>query len=169
MTIVETQRLAIREFEESDAHFVLDILNQPSFIKYIADRGVRTLEQAQDYIRSRFETAYDSNSYGIFLVELKDTGEPVGMAGFVNRSHFHAPDLGFAFLPQHCGQGYAYESSAALMEYGRKTLGFKEILAITTLDNDRSVRLLEKLGFRYREVIALPDDGGTVKLFTNLK
>ena len=84
MNIVETQRLAIREFEESDAAFVLDILNQPSFIKYIADRGVRTLKQAQDYIRSRFETAYDSNSYGIFLVELKDTGEPVGMAGYLS-------------------------------------------------------------------------------------
>ncbi len=158
MNILETDRLVVREFEESDAPFIVDILNQPSFIRYIADRGVRTDEEAREYIRSKFQTVYDSDSYGIFLVALKDVGTPIGMAGFVNRGSLPCPDIGFAFLPQFEGRGYAYESAAALLQYARTALGFANIAAITTVDNDRSGRLLERLGFHYNGLIELPDD-----------
>ena len=169
MKILETERLIVRELVESDAEFILDLLNQPSFIKYIGDRNVRTADEAKDFIETRYRKSYEDNGYGLYLVELKTPDSrlqtAVGICGFVKRDNFQYADIGFAFLPQFEKQGYAFESASALMEYGRKVLEFKEVLAITTQDNESSRRLLEKLEFKFDELIEMPN-GEILKLYS---
>ena len=98
--IFETERAILREITKDDAEFILDLLNQPSFIKYIGDRNVRTLEQARDYIESRFTESYRKFGFGMWAVELKETSQPIGLCGFVKRGGLPEADIGFAFLPQ---------------------------------------------------------------------
>ena len=165
MQILETERLILREIVEDDAEFVLDLLNQPSFIKYIGDRGVRNVEQAREFIESRYRQSYRDNGYGLYAVELKPLKELIGMCGFVRRDSLPGPDIGFAFLPQHEGKGYGTESAAAIMDYGRDALGFTRVLAITSQDNDASGRLLEKIGLCFERLIEMPPDNEVLKLF----
>jgi ribosomal-protein-alanine N-acetyltransferase len=167
-----TDRLLIREISpEIDAEFILELLNTPKFIKYIGDRGIRSVEDARDIIEKRYCQGYRDNGYGLYAVELKcmphageGAGVPIGMCGFVKRDHFEFPDLGFAFLPEHERQGYGFESATAVLEYGRYKLGFAMVLAITSLDNEVSGKLLGKLGFIYDRIFTNPD-GEDVKLF----
>jgi len=164
MIILETPRLILRHVVDTDAAFVLDLLNQPSFIKYIADRGVRTLDQARDYIATRFTKSYEDHGLGLYMVELKEDGTPVGLSGLVNRDTLPNPDIGFAFLPQFWSKGYAFESAEAVRNYARDTLGIKRLLAITSQDNESSGRLLEKIGLRFDELIVQGDE--ELKLFS---
>jgi [ribosomal protein S5]-alanine N-acetyltransferase len=165
VTILETERLRIREVEsETDADFMLRLLNSPKFIRFIGNRNVCSVEESRDFIRTRYRKSYEVHGYGLYTVELKPDSIPVGICGFVRRDSLPAPDLGFAFLPQHERKGYGFESSQALLEYGRGTLKFTEVLAITTLDNEVSGKLLEKLGFASIKLIETPE-GEQLKLF----
>jgi|SRR5688500_4960202 len=162
--ILETDRLVLKEVSADDAAFVLDLLNQPSFKQYIGDRGVRTLEQAREYIDSRFTKSYRENGFGLYLIELKEAAVPIGLCGFVSRETLPDPDVGFALLPQYEKQGYAFEASSAMMQYGREKLGLERVLAITTVDNISSGRLLGKIGLRFDREIDL--NGETLKLYS---
>jgi RimJ/RimL family protein N-acetyltransferase len=139
-------------------------LNSPKFIKYIGDRGVRCVEDARGFIESRYRQSYRDHGFGLYTVELKGTAQPVGICGFVRRDTLPAPDIGFAFLPEHEGKGYGFESASAAMNYGLKKLHFTKVLAITTPDNEASGRLLEKLGFEFERLIESGDE--TLKLFS---
>jgi ribosomal-protein-alanine N-acetyltransferase len=163
--IAETGRLVIREIEEGDAAFMNALLNSPGFLEYIGDRGVRNDDDARTFIRERYQKSYADNGYGLYAVLLKDDLVPVGMCGFVRRDTLPGPDLGFAFLPEFEGKGFGTESSIAMLSYGREKLGFDRVLAITTLDNRPSIRLLEKLGFALDEVIA-DGNGERLNLFS---
>jgi RimJ/RimL family protein N-acetyltransferase len=163
-SIVETDRLVIRELVEDDAEFVHRLLNSPNFKRYIGDRNVRSDEDARVFIRDRYRKSYELHGYGLYAVELRADGTPIGMCGFVRRDTLPAPDLGFAFLPEHERKGYGSESSIAVVNYGRKTFGFSELLAITTVDNDASVALLKKIGFEFDSVIDTPE-GERLNLF----
>lgn len=175
MKILETERLILREVIESDAAFMLDLLNQPSFIKYIGDRNVRNLEQARDFIENRYRASYREHGYGLYVVELKPEPAPpaiqnpaIGVCGFVRREGLPDTDIGFALLPQFERKGYAFEAARAIMEYGRDALGLKRVLAITSVDNESSGKLLGKLGFKYDGLITLPrDPEEEVKLFSS--
>ncbi len=162
MKILETERLILRRLVKSDSEFMLDLLNQPSFIKYIGDRNVRTLEGAEDYIESRFTKSYVENGFGLYLVELKiensKLNTSIGICGFVKRDTLPDADIGFAFLSRFEKQGYAFESAKASMEYGEKFLDFKRVLAITTKDNKSSQKLLEKLNFKFESLIETPNN-----------
>lgn len=166
MKILETERLILRHVVADDAGFILDVLNQPSFIQFIGDRGVRTAEQAIDYIESRFTKSYRDNGFGMFLVELKEDHSPLGISGLVKRDSLPDADIGFAFLPQYWSKGYAFESAAAVLEYGRDTLRLKRVLAITSIDNESSGRLLEKIGLRFERLFTAPGDDEELKLFS---
>ena len=166
MKILETERLLLREVVESDDAFMLDLLNQPSFIRYIGDRNVRNLEQSRDFIENRYRASYRNNGFGLYAVELKEDQTPIGICGFVRRDTLPDADIGFAFLPQFERLGYAFESAAAVMEYGRNVLGLKRVLAITSVDNESSGRLLGKLGFKFNGLIVLPGDTEEIKLFS---
>lgn len=160
--IAETERLIIREMTTDDAAFVLELINTPKFHKYIADRGVRTVEQAERYIEERFSANYEKNGFGMLAVCLRD-GTPIGNCGFVSRDTLPGPDIGFAFLPEYEGKGYALESARAMMQYGEKALGFADVFAITSLENESSIKLLEKLGLTFQRVIQ--QDGEQLRLF----
>lgn len=165
MKILETERLVLREIAATDDAFILDLLNQPSFIKYIGDRNVRDPEQARDFIETRYRKSYADNGYGLYAVELKETGEPIGMCGFVKRDGLPDADIGFAFLPQFEKKGYALESADAVMKYGRENLGLKRVLAITSQNNESSMKLLGKLGFKFDKLVRLPNDTEEINMF----
>lgn len=167
MKILETKRLILREVVETDDEFMLDLLNQPSFIKYIGDRNVRDLDQSREFIESRYRKSYAENGFGLYLVELKENQIPIGICGFVKRDDLPDADIGFAFLPQFCGKGFAFESANAMMKYGREKLNLRKVLAITTQNNESSVKLLEKLGFKFERLIKMAHDAEELNLFTS--
>jgi [ribosomal protein S5]-alanine N-acetyltransferase len=156
-TIVETDRLVMREIIEDNAAFIFELLNTPSFLKYIGDRGVRVLDDARHYIETRYRQSYREHGYGLYAVELKSNQKPIGMCGFVRRDTLPGPDIGFAFLPEYEGKGYGYESASAVIRYGHDTLGFDKVFAITSIDNENSGKLLTKLGFRFEKIITMPN------------
>lgn len=163
--IAETGRLYIREMDSAlDAEFIFSLLNAPKFLQFIGDRGVRSATEAAAFIDDRYRQSYRDHGYGLWTVTLSN-GMQVGICGFVRRAHLDAPDLGFAFLPEHERQGYGFESATAVISYGRENLGFQRVLAITTKDNDASGKLLEKLGFSYDGISAMPD-GEELKMFS---
>ena len=162
--IAETERLIIREVEELDAAFMNELLNSPGFLNYIGDRGVRSVDEARVFIRDRYRKSYADNGYGLYAVLLKPTDKPVGICGFVRRDSLPGPDLGFAFLPEHEKKGFGTESSLALLEFGRRELGFDRLYAITTLDNESSIKLLKKLGFSFVEE-TIGSEGERLNLF----
>lgn len=166
MKILETERLVLRELDaDADAAFVLVLLNTPKFLKYIGDRQVRDLEGSAALIEDRYRQSYRDHGYGLYAVERRSDERQIGLCGFVRRDSLPGPDVGFAFLPEFEGQGYGYESASAIMKYGREKLGFGQVLAITSLDNDASSRLLEKLDFRQTEII--DTEGEMLKLYSN--
>ena len=165
MTVIETERLALRRLASDDAEFIVELLNQPSFLRYIGDKEVRNNEDAVRYIENGPVASYERFGFGLYLVELKNTGVPIGICGLLKRDSLPDVDVGFAFLPSYWSQGYAFESASAVMTYGREALGLRRIVAITSLDNDASIRLLEKLGLRFERVIKLSADQSEVKLF----
>jgi RimJ/RimL family protein N-acetyltransferase len=148
-----------------DAEFILRLLNEPSWLRFIGDRGVRTLQDARDYILTGPVEMYARLGFGLYLVELKEGGSPIGICGLIKRDFLDDVDIGFAFLPEYWGQGYAYESASAVMAYGQRVLGLKRIVAITASDNHSSARLLEKLGLRFEGLVRYPDDGLNIRLF----
>ena len=168
MIVIETERLILSHLSTDDAEFILKLLNEPSFLRFIGDRGVRNLEDARQYILNRLIASYERNGFGLYLVALKEDGTPIGISGLVKRDTLPDADIGFAFLPAYWSQGYAVESAAAVMKYARETLRLDRILAITSPDNDASAKLLSKIGLRFERMIKLSDDGDEVKLFTSV-
>lgn len=166
MLILETERLALRELAPGDAGFIVELLNQPSFVRFIGDKGVRTLDDAQEYLQNGPLGSYRRHGYGLYMTQLAADATPVGICGLVKRDELEYPDLGFAFLPQYWSRGYAYESARAVLEYGRDVLGLARILAVTSLDNEGSIRLLRKVGLTFDKVIDLSGDGDEVNLFS---
>lgn len=166
LIVMETERLCLRKLSIDDAAFVLELLNQPSFLRFIGDRGVRNLEDAQQYILNRLVASYERNGFGLYLAELKQDGTPIGISGLVKRDTLPDPDIGFAFLPAYWSKGYAVESAAAVMNYARDVLGLDRVLAITNPDNEASEKLLGRIGLRFERMIKLSEDGDEVKLFS---
>lgn len=167
MKILETERTILREVDKGDAEFVLDLLNQPSFIRYIGDRNVRTIDEAREYIESRFTESYRKFNFGMWLIELKKTTEPIGICGFVRRDSLPDADIGFALLPQFERKGYAFETAEAVLRYGREKLNLRRVLAITSPDNEASGKLLGKLDFTFERLIEMPTGAETLKLFAS--
>ena len=165
MKVIETERLALRRLTIDDSEFILELLNDPDWLRFIGDRGVRTLDDARSYISKSLVAMYERFGFGLYLTELKSDGTPTGICGLIKRDSLEDVDVGFAFLPKFRGQGYAYESAAAVMEYGKRAFGLTRLAAITSADNDVSGRLLEKLGFKFERMVKLSDDGDEIKLF----
>lgn len=157
MKILETERLLLRELDPvTDAEFLVEVLNEPAFIKYVADRGVRTAADATAYMREKMLPSYAKHGFGFYAVELKDSQTRVGICGLVKRDALDDVDIGFSTLRQYWGRGYAYEAASALMEHGRRVHGLTRIVGIASPDNEPSKRLLQKLGLRFERMVQLP-------------
>jgi RimJ/RimL family protein N-acetyltransferase len=162
METLSTQRLIMRACQTEDAAFVLQLLNSPGWLQYIGDRNVRTEEAAALYIEQRMRPSYEKYDHGMFLVLLKESETPIGLCGIVVRDTLPHPDIGFAFLPEFQGQGYAFEAASEMMQF---VIGYTDIdvlLAIATPDNTSSIKLLEKLGMTYEETIVDPETKDTL-------
>lgn len=165
MTILETNRLHLRQLSVQDAPFILELLNTPTWLAYIGDRGVRTLADARDYILNGPVASYSKFGFGLYLAVLNNTNLPIGMCGLLKRETLNHPDIGFAFLPEHAGKGYGFEAASAVMTYAKTVLGLNRIVAITVPTNQHSIKLLQKLGFRFEQTNDINNE--ELMLFSN--
>ena len=165
MKILETERLLLRHLAENDAGFVFELVNEPDWIKNIGNRNVKTIADAEEYILKKMVVSYRENGFGLYLVELRETGEPVGISGLVKRDYLQDADIGFAFLKRFCSKGYASESARGVKEYARSELGMKRLAAITIPENPGSIRVLEKIGLRFEKTFKPPGDDETELLY----
>jgi [ribosomal protein S5]-alanine N-acetyltransferase len=163
--VIETERLTLRKFSVEDAPFIRELLNDDSFVCNIGDKGVRSDKDAAAYIENGPVASYERFGFGLYAVELKETGELIGMCGLLKRDSLTDPDIGFAFLPKFWMKGYAFESAAAVIRYGKNVLGVKRVLAITLPENAGSIRVLEKIGLRFERMIKMSEDEPELKLF----
>jgi len=167
VVVLETERLLLTQLADRDAEFILGLLNEPSFIRNIGDRGVRTTGDAQRYINDGPVQSYARYGFGLLRVGLRNDDSPIGICGVLKRDTLPDPDLGFSLLPAHWSKGYAHEAASAVMRQARAGLGLGRIVAITAIDNDPSIRLLGKLGFRFERMIRLGDDATELRLFAS--
>ena len=167
MRIISTSRLELLEICEADAAFILELFNTPSWLKFIGDRNLRTEEDAKKYIINRLMPSYKIFGFGFYLTKLKEENVPIGICGIVKRDFLEHVDIGFAFLPQYEGKGYGYESAAGVVNYALTTLGIETLAGIANSDNKSSIALLEKLGFRFKKMILLPNETEEIMLFIN--
>lgn len=165
MTILETERLILRQMTTEDAEFILGLLNEPSFIQNIGDRKVRTIEDACSYILNGPVKSYEKNGFGLYLVVLKETHESIGMCGLIKRDGLEDVDIGYALLPKFWSQGYAVEAAWAAKEYAKNVIRLKRLVAIVDPANESSIRVLEKIGLRYEKMVSLSADDIELKLF----
>jgi RimJ/RimL family protein N-acetyltransferase len=160
--IVETKRTVLQELTSDDAEFILRLVNEPSFLANIGDKGVRTLADARDFIADGPWRRGQPPGHGQFLVELKPDRKPIGVCGILYRPALDVTDFGCAFLPAYWRQGFATETLAAVIEYGRTTLGLESIVGLTAPHNEASIGILRKLGMRFDRMVQMTDnDPGT--------
>lgn len=169
MLVCETPRLRMWRLSEDDAPFVLRLLNEPSFIQNIGDRGVRSLDDARAFLAKGPVASYAQHGFGLFRVDLRDASregavETIGINGLLKRDWLASPDVGFAYLPEYWGKGYAYEAAAAAIDWARQTLGVTRVVGIVKPDNVGSMRVLEKLGLKFQRMVMSPE-GQVSRLF----
>jgi ribosomal-protein-alanine N-acetyltransferase len=165
--VLETERLVLRFFDFDDSEFIVRLLNEPSFIEHIGDKGVRSLKDARQYLLKGPLDSYERFGYGLNMVELKESGESIGMCGLVRRDNLDDADIGYAFLEQYWSRGYARESAGAVLNHARNTLGLDRIVAIVTPGNHSSIRLLEKIGLTFERMIRLNGDDEELQFFVS--
>ncbi len=165
MTIIlQTERLTLRQFMMADAPFIVELLNSPNWLQYIGDRNIKTVADAQSYLLQGPLLSYVVSGFGLYLVELKDSGIPIGMCGLLKRPYLQYLDIGYALLPEYEGLGYGYEIAAATLQYAFGHLQQKHVAAITAVNNQRSIALLNNMGFRGDGTVN-PDEKTELLLF----
>ena len=162
--VCETERLRLRRLSRDDAAFILELLTDPDYVRNIADRGVRTLEDAERYIQTGPMASYEQFGFGLYRVELKEPVVPIGTCGLLRRDYHPDVEIGYAFLPVGRGRGYVLEAANAVLETAR-SLRLQRIVAVTTLDNQPSIRVLEKLGFQFQRMVYLMGHTGPRRFF----
>jgi RimJ/RimL family protein N-acetyltransferase len=167
-TIVATPRLTLRCVASEDAAFVRTLLNEPSFLRHIGDKGVRTLDDARTYIAEGPQASYARFGFGLYIVELNGSRVPIGLCGLLKRDELDDVDLGFAFLPAYWSQGYAAEAARAVLDHARAALRISRIVAIVSPANDASIRLLGRLGFTYERMVRLREANAELQLFASM-
>lgn len=163
--VIESARLNLRELNVHDAPFILELLNEAGFLRFIGDKGVRTLHDAREYITQGPIDSYRRHGFGLYLTSLRDSDMPVGICGLVKREALSDVDVGFALLSRFWSQGYAAESAAAVLAYAKQGLGLSRVVAITALDNAGSIAVLQKIGMTFEGEVTLVAGGEKLNLF----
>ena len=164
MIVLQTERLRLRHMTPDDAEFMLGMLNQPAWHRFIGDRGIRSVEGAREHILNGTMAMVARLGFGFYVVEREADGCPLGVCGLAQRDFLDDVDVGYAFLPQYGGQGYAFEAAQGVLAHAR-ALGLKRLVATVVPDNDASIRLLEKLGLRFERTFQAPDSTRALQLF----
>jgi ribosomal-protein-alanine N-acetyltransferase len=165
MKIADTSRLSLREITTDDAAFILRLLNDPAFLQFVGDKQVCDLESAKNYILEGPVASYKTHGFGLYLVELIDSGEPIGMCGIIKREFLDHAEIGFAMMPEYRRKGYGFEAAQVTLDFAREELQLRRIVAITAENNDPSIKLLEKLSLGFDKLIDLPSGDKKIKLY----
>jgi len=166
VNILETERLILRRFTLDDASFIMELLNTEGWIKYIGQKNIKTLQDARTYLENGPFKSYRNNGFGLALVELKPDHVPVGMCGLIKREYLDHLDVGFAFLPNHTGHGYAFEIVTKTIEHAFREFKQEKLFAITLPENYFSIKLLRKIGFSYEKNFITPDTNEELRLYS---
>ena len=164
--IVDTERLSLRPFKLEDAPFIVELVNSPGWLEFIGDKKISTEQDAILYLQNGPLKSYSINGFGLWLVELKPTSIPIGMCGLLQRDYLSSPDIGFAFLPAYTEKGYAFEIAKATQEYAFTSLGIHTLQAITLPHNERSIKLLERIGLKFEKLIQAPGNPAELRLYS---
>ena len=162
---LETARLSLRWLTPDDTGLMLAIWNDPAFVRFVGDRGIRTHEDAQEAMKNGALSLYEDYGYGPFRIALKESDTAIGISGLFRREGLDIPDLGYSTLPEFCGKGYAYEAATAVMHHAREDLGLGDLIAIISPENEASIGLIGKLGFEFERMHAMPGDKSAVQLY----
>lgn len=165
MIILETDRLLLKEANLGDSKFIFELLNSPNWIEHIGDRGIKTIEDAENYIQKSLIDSYYYNDFGMYIITLQDEMLPIGLCGLLKRDYLDHPDIGFAILPEYERNGYAYEAAKAILEYSIHDLEYETLLGITSTDNKVSQDLLVKLGMSLQKQIT--ENKETLLVYSN--
>jgi ribosomal-protein-alanine N-acetyltransferase len=165
VVVARTARLELRHLEADDAAFILRLVNEPSWLRYIGDKGVRTLDDARGYIANGPAAMIARHGFGLYRTSTRADGTPIGLCGLIKRDALDDVDLGFAFVPESWGHGYAREAALATLEHARRDFGLKRVVAITSQDNERSGHLLTTIGFQFERMVRLASDAAELRLF----
>ena len=147
--ILETDRLILREMTEEDDFFMYDLLNSDGWLEFIGDRNIKTVEDARNHILNNYIKMYETHGFGLWVVVRKSDSTCIGTCGLIKRPSLADVDIGFAFLSEYMGEGYAYEAATASMNYGYEVMDMNRIVAITIPENKRSIHLLQKLVIQF--------------------
>ncbi|MFC0183263.1 Protein N-acetyltransferase, RimJ/RimL family [Pseudarcicella hirudinis] len=159
MTVIETERLILSHLTPECDAFIFELLNNPTWLEFIGDRGIKNLEDARNYILNGPQLSYETNGFGLYLVKLKTDETPIGLCGLIHRDYLEYVDIGYALLPEYTGKGYAFEAGKATLDYAKNVLKIHPVAAITTEDNSHSIALLKKLGLKFdKKVRFSPND-----------
>jgi RimJ/RimL family protein N-acetyltransferase len=163
--VIESERLTLREFDLDDAEFILQLLNESAFLRFIGDKGVRTLADARDYLLKGPMDSYRRFGFGLYLASLREDGTPIGMCGLVKREGLDDVDVGFALRSRYWSRGYAVEAAAAVLDYARRGLRLRRVVAVANPDNHASIAVLERIGLKFERMVRLSADAVELKLF----
>ena len=166
MEILNTERLVISKFTLNEASFIIELMNDKDWIQNIGDRGVRTLDDAENYIKNKFFASYDKYGFGFYVITLKSTKERIGTVGLIDRDGIEGVEIGYGMLPAFRGKGYAIEAAQAIVNHAQNTFQINKIVAIVNPNNKGSIHLLEKLGLRYEKMVRLPGETKDIKYFS---
>jgi [ribosomal protein S5]-alanine N-acetyltransferase len=164
-TIFATERLALRKLEFSDAEFIVELVNDPDWLKNIGDKNVHSIADAERYLKNGPMALYEKHDAGLWAIVLQESGNPIGMCGLVKRDALEDFDLGFALLPEYRGQGFALEAAWGVLKYVKETMKLNRLAAIVSRNNVPSARLLRKLGFERTGEMCLPGETTSVDLY----
>jgi RimJ/RimL family protein N-acetyltransferase len=165
MQVLETERLVLRHLNLDDAAFMQVLVNDPTWLRFIGDRGVRSIDDAREYLRKGAIASYAQHGFGLYMTELKEDAQPIGICGLVKRDTLPDVDVGFALLPQFAGHGYAGEAATAVMEHARRKFGLTRVVAITNPENHGSIRVLEKIGLSFERLILVATGAEELALY----
>ena len=163
---IKTDRLLLRELTEDDSDFILKLLNQPSFLKFVGDKGVRTLDDARRHLTKGPIASYAEHGFGLYIVQLRADDTSIGMCGLLKRPTLDDPDFGFGFIPEFWSLGFATEAAQAVLDYATGVLGLERIVAITSKNNVSSIRVLERVGLQFERMISLAPNAPEIYLFS---
>ncbi len=165
-TIIETERLFLRKFTLNDAPFILELLNTPTWLQFIGDRNVHSIEDAENYLRNGTLKSYKENGFGFYAVVEKSETKIIGMCGLIKRDTLPDIDIGFAFLPDLIGKGFGYEAASATLAYAKNSLKIDRIIAIVNPDNEKSIGLLKKIGMTFEKMTLFENEEKELMLFS---
>jgi [ribosomal protein S5]-alanine N-acetyltransferase len=165
--VIETERLILRKFTVDDASFILGLLNTPSWLRFIGDRNVHSVEEAKQFLLNGYLKSYQTHGFGFYVAVEKSTQNPIGMCGLVKRNTLEDVDIGFAFMPEFMGKGYGFEAASTTLNYAENVLKLEKIIAIVDPENVVSIALIKKIGLQFERMVRLSADDIELMLFTN--